>query len=271
MPQPIMQVINASLSLGGRPILDSVNLELYPGEVVALVGPNGAGKSTLLSALCGDEPLESGQILLDGQDIRHRSAKDLAQVRAVQTQESRVSFAFNGEDVIRMGRAPWAGTEEEDRDEEVIAAAVVATESQSLTSRPVQTLSGGEKARISFGRALAQETKVLFLDEPTAAMDIRHQEQLMSTVRSRTTAGVTAVVVLHDLSLAAAYADRVVLLDAGRVVASGNAQDVLTAENLENVYRYPVSVFEHPDHGGLVIIPLRSHLSTQRFREGELI
>lgn len=271
MPQPIMQVINASLSLGGRRVLDTVNLDLYPGEVVALVGPNGAGKSTLLAAMCGDEPLDSGQILLQGREVMHRSAKDLAQLRAVQTQESRISFAFTGEDVIRMGRSPWTGTIEEERDEEVIATAVSVTESQPLISRAVQTLSGGEKARISFARALAQETMLVFLDEPTAAMDIRHQEHLMSTVRSRANSGVTAVVVLHDLSLAAAYADRVVLLDEGRVIAHGTPEEVLTAQNLQSIYRYPVSVFEHPEHGGLVIVPLRAHSSTQRFPEGELI
>lgn len=271
MPEIIMSVEAATLTLGGKPILNCVNLELYAGEVIALVGPNGAGKSTLLAAMCGDEPLDSGQINIFGRNLHSWSVKELARLRAVQSQESRVSFSFDGEDVVRMGRAPWTGTAEEERDEQVIAHALLSTESKMLAKRTVQTLSGGEKARVAFGRALAQETRIMMLDEPTAPMDIRHQEQLMSTVRRRACDGVSVVVVLHDLSLAAAYADRVVLLDAGQVYAVGTPQQVFTSENLEKVYRYPVSVFSDPEHGGLIIMPLRAHLNVPKIREEELI
>ena len=271
MPEIIMSVEAATLTLGGNPVLKRVDLDLYAGEVIALVGPNGAGKSTLLAAMCGDEPLDSGQINIFGRSLSDWSVKELARLRAVQSQESRVSFSFNGEDVVRMGRAPWAGTAEEERDEQIIAHALMSTESEMLGKRTVQTLSGGEKARVAFARALAQETQILMLDEPTAPMDIRHQEQLMTTVRQRARDGVSVVVVLHDLSLAAAYADRIVLLDAGRVYAAGTPQQVFTAENLETVYRYPVSVFSHPKHGGLIIMPLRANLNAPKIREEELI
>lgn len=272
---PVLQAQAATVRMGERMILDAVDLQLFPGEVVALVGPNGAGKSTLLSALSGDLALESGQILIHGRELSQWPVLQLARVRAVQTQESRVSFAFSGQDVVRMGRAPWAGTAEEDRDEQIIAHALAATESLPLAGRTVQTLSGGEKSRVAFARALAQETGLLLLDEPTAPMDIRHQEQLMTLVRQRAAHGASVVVVLHDLTLAAAYADRIVLLDAGRIAASGTPHQVLTETHLEAVYRHRVSVFEHPEHAGLVVLPHRAHLasatSNRQLTEGELI
>ncbi|MCW4465926.1 heme ABC transporter ATP-binding protein [Glutamicibacter sp. MNS18] len=271
MTAPIMQVCAAELSLGGHKILDRIDLQLFPGEVVVLVGPNGAGKSTLLSAMSGDEGLDAGDILLAGKPLADWDVKQLSRVRAVQTQESRVSFAFTGEDVVRMGRAPWAGTAEEELDEMVVANALRSTESGSLAPRTVQTLSGGEKARVAFARVLAQETRIIMLDEPTAPMDIRYQEQLMTTVHHRTREGATAIVVLHDLSLAAAYADRIVLLQAGRIKAVGTPSEVLTAQNLQDVYRYPVSVVQHPESGGVIITPLRPHLQPSKIREEELI
>lgn len=269
--QPAITVRGARVQLGGRTILEHIDLDLFSGEVVALVGPNGAGKSTLLAVLSGDEPLDSGQIVVDGKPLETWGVRDLSRVRAVQTQESRVSFAFTGEEVVRMGRAPWAGTEQEERDDQVLAAALRSTESQVLAGRTVQTLSGGEKARIVFARVMAQETRIIMLDEPTAPMDIRYQEQLMTMVRRRAGEGATAIVVLHDLSLAAAYADRIVLLHDGRVAAAGEPEQVLTAENLQRVYRYPLSVTRHPEHGALVITPLRPHLQPATLREEELI
>lgn len=271
MATPVVEVRAAELSLGGHRILNRIDLQLAAGEVVALVGPNGAGKSTLLSAMSGDEHLDAGTVLVDGRPLAEWGIRRLSRIRAVQTQESRVAFAFTGEDVVRMGRAPWSGTVEEERDAAIVADALRSTESQALAPRTVQTLSGGEKARVSFARVLAQETRIIMLDEPTAPMDIRHQEQLMTMVRERASHGATAIVVLHDLSLAAAYADRIVLLHAGRIKAVGAPIEVLTAENLREVYRYPVSVMHHPDAGGLVITPIRTHLQSTRIREEELI
>lgn len=271
MRRVVMQIQNAELSLGGQRILNGINLEFYAGEVVALVGPNGAGKSTLLSVLSGDEALDAGQLLVAGKPLNEWGVKSLARTRAVQTQESRVSFAFTGEDVVRMGRSPWVGTEQEERDEQIVRQALQLTEAETLAARTVQTLSGGEKARIAFARVLAQETRIIMLDEPTAAMDIRYQEQLMSTVRERARQGATAIVVLHDLSLAAAYADRIVLLHDGAIKAVGSAEQVLTAQNLQLVYRYPVSVITHPESGELLVTPLRPHLQPTKIREEELI
>lgn len=268
---PIIHARGLNVTLGGRSILNDVDIELFPGEVVALVGPNGAGKSTLLSALCGDTALDSGSILVHGIALDEWKTDALARIRSVQMQDARVSFAFTAADVVRMGRAPWAGTQHEDRDESVIAAALELTETSPFAGRSFPTLSGGESARVSFARALAQETALIMLDEPTAAMDIRYQELVLTETMARARAGAAAVVVLHDLSLAAAYADRIVLLSAGGIRAAGTPAEVLRADILEEVYRCPVAVIEHPESGGLAVMPIRQHLRSRRVPQEELV
>ncbi|AIY02265.1 hypothetical protein ART_2666 [Arthrobacter sp. PAMC 25486] len=257
--EPVVQARNARLQLSGKDILDGIDLVLFSGEVLALVGPNGAGKSTLLAALCGDVRLDSGSIEIHGVELGQWQVKDLARLRSVQLQDSKVSFSFSADDVVRMGRAPWVGTRFEDHDEAVIGAATASAETTALSDRNYPTLSGGEKSRVAFARVLAQETPVILLDEPTAAMDIRYQELVLARARDRAAAGAAVVVVLHDLSLAAAYADRIVLLDAGRVHASGSPRDVLQSQILSDVYRHPVTVMELPGSGGLAVVPLRPH------------
>lgn len=252
-----IRVAGVDVTLGGAPILRDASLTVDPGELVALVGPNGAGKSTLLKVMCGDVAVERGDVALFGRDLRHWSGLEAARHRAVQTQQARVSFAFTAREVVQMGRAPWHATAEAIRDDEVVAAAMRLTETVALAARRMPTLSGGESARISFARALAQETAVLLLDEPTAALDLRHQEMELTHMRDRADQGVAVVVVLHDLSLAGAYADRLVLLSGGKVVADGTPREVLRPELLERVYRQRVTVIPDPATGAPVVLPLR--------------
>ncbi|NPC95678.1 heme ABC transporter ATP-binding protein [Nocardioides sp. zg-DK7169] len=240
----------------GRAILADVDLEVRPGEVVALVGPNGAGKSTLLGVLSGDLGPSEGHVELGGRRITKHSAKDLARQRGVQLQKQGLAFGFRVEEVVRMGRSPWYRTPAADRDEEVVEESLGRADVAGLAERLFPTLSGGEQARTSFARLLAQETPLMFLDEPTAALDIRHQEQLLGVVREAAEAGAAVVVVLHDLSLAAAYADRVCVLADGRLRADGAPADVLTGELLTEVYGHPVDVLHHD--GNLVVVPVRA-------------
>ena len=251
----LLRAESVSVELGGHPVLRQVGLAVGPGELVALVGPNGAGKSTLLGALAGDVALTSGEVTLDGRPIGQVSPTALARRRAVLLQQQGLSFGFRVADVVRMGRSPWHRTPEADRDDEVTAMAMAVTEVDGLAERVFPTLSGGEQARASFARVLAQEAPVLLLDEPTAALDIRHQEAVLGVARGAASAGSAVVVVLHDLSLAAAYADRVCLLHAGRVAADGPPDDVLTAERLGEVYEHPVAVTRVD--GSLVVVPVR--------------
>lgn len=247
----------AGLQIGETQILREVDVEVRSGEVLALVGPNGAGKSSLLSLLVGDLAPTSGTVLLDGRPVTEHRPRELARRRGVLLQENRLSFPFEVLDVVRMGRAPWQGTALEDDDDAAVARAMDATEVRHLARRSFPTLSGGEKSRASFARVLAQGARAIFLDEPTAALDIRHQERTLTLARESAQAGDAVVVVLHDLSLAAAYADRLLLIAGGRVVAHGPPADVLDAALLSRVYEHPVEVVERAD-GSLLVLPVRS-------------
>ncbi|QLE71839.1 heme ABC transporter ATP-binding protein [Streptomyces rectiverticillatus] len=243
--------------LAGRTVLDGVDLQVAAGEVLALVGPNGAGKSTLLAALAHDLPAGSGEVRIDGEPAAAWTAAELAVRRAVLPQSAELSFPFPVEEVVRMGRAPWAGTPAEDEDDEAVGAAMAAAEVTGFAARPFAALSGGERARVALARVLAQRTPLLLLDEPTAALDLRHQELVLRICRERAAAGAAVVVVLHDLGLAGAYADRVAVLHAGRIAAEGPPARVFEAELLSHVYAQPVEVIDHPRTGEPLVIPRR--------------
>ncbi|MFE7335191.1 heme ABC transporter ATP-binding protein [Streptomyces griseus] len=265
LPSPVaagscaVEAVGLSVRLGQRQVLDSVDLTAHAGEVVALVGPNGAGKSTLLAALAADLAPGSGEVRIDGRPADAWSAPELALRRSVLPQSAALSFPFPVEDVVRMGRAPWAGTEREDEDDAAVAAAMAATEVTRFAGRPFSALSGGEKARVALARVLAQRAPLMLLDEPTAALDLRHQELVLRICRERAAAGDAVVVVLHDLGLAAAYADRAAVLHDGRIAELGAPDEVFTGELLGEVYRQPVEVFPHPRTGTPLIVPVRQN------------
>jgi len=244
------------VSYDGRAILDDVDLDVRAGEIVALVGPNGAGKSTLLGVVAGDISPTSGRITLDGRDLGDYHARELARHRGVQLQKQGLAFGFRVREVVQMGRSPWHRTDREDDDDRVVAASMERADVQTMADRLFPTLSGGEQARTSFARLLAQETPILMLDEPTAALDIRHQEALLRVAREIAADGAAVVIVLHDLSLAAAYADRICVLSHGRLRADGPPREVLTAELLTEVYAHPVEVIDHA--GSLLVVPVRA-------------
>ncbi|WP_405545658.1 heme ABC transporter ATP-binding protein [Streptomyces phaeochromogenes] len=246
--------------LGGREVLSGVDMTARAGEVLALVGPNGAGKSTLLGALAADLPAAAGVVRVHGRPASEWSAQELALRRAVLPQSAALSFPFAVEEVVRMGRAPWAGRAEEyaeETDEAAVAAAMAATEVSDFAGRSFSALSGGERARVALARVLAQRTRLLLLDEPTAALDLRHQELVLRVCRARAHAGDAVVVVLHDLGLAAAYAHQVVILRAGRAVADGRPAEIFTDRLLSDVYQQPVEVFPHPRTGEVLVAPVR--------------
>ncbi|MFF8583294.1 heme ABC transporter ATP-binding protein [Streptomyces althioticus] len=242
--------------LGARDVLHGVDVAVRAGEVLALVGPNGAGKSTLLGALAADIAPAGGVVRIHGRPVSDWSAPELALRRAVLPQSSALSFPFSVEEVVRMGRAPWAALDPED-DEAAVAGAMAATEVTAFAARPFSALSGGERARVALARVLAQRAPLLMLDEPTAALDLRHQELVLRLCRERARAGDAVVVVLHDLGLAAAYAHRVAVLRAGRVAADGPPEEIFTASLLSEVYDQPVEVLPHPRTGAVLVLPVR--------------
>jgi iron complex transport system ATP-binding protein len=243
-------------TVGGATLVDRIAVEALAGEVLALVGPNGAGKSTLLRLLAGELAPTRGRVTLAGRPLASIGPAERARLRAVMPQETVLGFAFTVREVVAMGRHPHRRTGTE-RDAEAVANAMRRTEVQSLRDRSYPTLSGGERSRTTLARVLAQEAPVLLLDEPTAALDIRHQERAMTVARSLAHAGATVVAVLHDLNLAAAYADRVALLDRGRLAGVGSPWSVLREDLLGAVFDHPVRVTRSPWGDAPLVVPQR--------------
>lgn len=250
-----------SFAYGQNEVLTDVSLEVEPGRVVGLLGPNGTGKSTLLGILTGDLKPASGEVLLDGRDIATFSRKELARTRAVMPQSSDFPFAYLVRDIIAMGRASWdTGAEENDR---IIDAALERTAVADMQERDITSLSGGETARVTLARVLAQDASIVFLDEPTAALDVSHQERTMSTCVELAAEGKTVVAVMHDIQLAAAYCDLIALMHDGRIVRYGPPEEVLTSESLSEIYEWPIRVLTL-DGGELAIIPARKAAGARR-------
>ncbi len=254
---PMIQLENVTFYRGTRAILRDINLSVEAGEMVAIVGPNGAGKSTLLSAIAGDVHPQSGTVSIGHMPIGEYRPRPLARIRSVLSQENIVTFPFTVREVVAMGRSPWVGLPESDEDETVIADSIDAVDMRYLSGRKFVQLSGGERARASLGRVLAQRTPIVLLDEPTAALDLKHQETALSIARELCAAGTTVVVVLHDLTLAAAYADRIAVINDGVMDAYGTPDEVLTGDLLSAVYDIPIEVFRHPASGGVIVQPRR--------------
>ena len=247
----LLQARNVTLHLGERKLLDDINLTLAAGKVVALIGPNGAGKSTLLRVLTGFQMPDSGGITLAGRSLNDWSGEALSRKRAVMRQRSGMAFSWPVEDVIAMGRAPWPEKETKSIVREVMAL----TGCDTLAGRDFCQLSGGEQQRVQLARALAQlwlegqPHGWLFLDEPTSALDLYHQQHILRLLRRLSLMGTLSVcVVLHDLNLAALWADRIVLLHEGRLVANGSPQEVLDETTLQHWYQADLRVFRHPEH-----------------------
>ncbi|GAB19165.1 hemin ABC transporter ATP-binding protein [Gordonia effusa NBRC 100432] len=253
----VLAAHNVSIALDGRQIVSDVELSVASGEIVALVGPNGCGKSTLLSALGGFRAPSSGHVELCGEAVSALAAKEMGRRRAVVTQHNRPDIGFTVGEVVEMGRYPWTRTPQAAESARIIAEAIADCDLAELVDRPVSRLSGGQQARVSLARALAQRTPVLLLDEPTAALDIAHQEATLQVLRRARDRGVAILIVVHDLSLAAAYADRVALMKSGRIVASGTPETVLTDTLLSEIYDHPVEIIAHPRTGQSVIVPRR--------------
>jgi iron complex transport system ATP-binding protein len=259
--QVVLTAANLTVRLGGAEILREVSIEVRAGRVLALVGPNGAGKSTLLAALSGDLDPDSGGVEIDGATPAEWTTRELAVRRGMLMQRIDVSFPFHVTDIVRMGRAPWAGTPAEEWDDDVVATAMSEADVLHFAPRVFNSLSGGERARAAMARVLAQEPVLLLLDEPTAALDIRHQEQVMGLARDRARRGDAVVVVMHDLGLAASYADDIAVMSRGRIAAVGPPADVLTRELLSEVYEHPIEVWRHPRTGAVVVLPQRDRPS----------
>ena len=239
-----------SVTVPGTRLLDDIRLTAEPGTVVGLVGPNGSGKSTLLRCVYQALRPDEGAVRLDGEDLRTMPPRAAARVLAALPQESGAEFDFTVTEVVAMGRLPHErrGAAEDRR---ICAEAMAATGVGHLADRGFLALSGGERQRVLIARALAQQPRVLVLDEPTNHLDISHQLDVLTLVRD---AGLTVLAALHDLNLAAAYCDRLYVLDAGRVVASGIPEDVLRPALLAEVFGVRAHPVRHPVTGAVQLL-----------------
>jgi iron complex transport system ATP-binding protein len=244
----ILAAKDVTFQVNGSPLVDGLTLEVEPGEILGIVGPNGAGKSTLVNLLSGDLGPTAGEVRLHGKLLSEYPPLELARARAVLPQRNLLRFPFQAVDVVTMGRYPYRSDpgNSRSRDFDVALEMMRRTDTLDLARRTFPTLSGGEQARVSLARVLAQQTPLLLLDEPTASLDVRHQEQVMGTLDDLAAEGVAVLAVLHDLNLAARFADRLGLLAGGRLVAHGKTRDVLDSELLSEVYRQPITVIPHP-------------------------
>lgn len=242
-------VRDAEVRAGGRAILAAASFTAPIGAVTGIIGPNGAGKSTLIGAVLGLRPLATGTIAFEGADLPNMPAADRAKLCAYVEQSADTPERLTVRDVVALGRVPFqsawqsAPTAE---DEAIVAAAIAELALGAFTARLYHTLSGGEQQRVQIARALAQEPRLLLLDEPTSHLDIQAQLLTLDLLTRRARAGCTVVLAMHDLNLAARYCDHLVALNAGSTVAEGAPADVLTPERLLDVYGVHASIIRLP-------------------------
>jgi iron complex transport system ATP-binding protein len=255
-----MKLVTRSVSVayGGNKALDDVSFALASGELVAIVGPNGSGKTTLLRTLLGLVPVRSGDVTLDDRPVHDWTRRALAEKIAALPQREEPAFPLTVREAVLMGRWSRLGpiASVTDTDELAIASALARCDVTGFEQRGIETLSGGEWQRVRLARALASTPQLLLLDEPTAALDIGHEMELFELLRELVADGLGVLVITHQLNLAARYADRMVLLDGGRVMAQGRPEEVLRADVVSTVFSWPVAVTSWSG-GAPQIVPLR--------------
>jgi len=255
----MLQADRISVAIGSKRLIDGVCLALQPGEMLAVVGPNGAGKSTLLRALSGEARLAAGSMTLDGRTLKQIGHEHLALRRAVLPQETRLAFSLTVEQVVSLGRLPHRGRADRMADRIAINRALQAVDMAAFTIRAWPTLSGGERQRVNLARVLAQldigneaqQPRYLLLDEPTAALDLKHQLALLKLLRVQVNQGIGVLAILHDLNQAL-LADRVAVLSAGKLIALGSPNEVLTPDIVRQAYDVEARVIDLPGGGKLI-------------------
>jgi len=262
----MLKIEGLSVSYGSRRALQAVSMDVQSSQVLALIGPNGAGKSTLVRAVSGIIPVQAGKVGADGVDLLSLPAMQRARYLAVVPQAVSLPPAFTVWETVLLGRTPYLNFlgQISEKDEQIARLALQRVDALDLAERRVGELSGGEQQRVLLARSLAQSTPILLLDEPTVHLDLQHQVSLMETVRSLAHADNLAVLVaMHDLNLAARYADRVALLVGGEVRAAGSARQVLTPELISAAYHLTVQVVPHPFADVPLVLP-ESQSTTER-------
>jgi iron complex transport system ATP-binding protein len=250
-----MSIISAekiNFSYAAKPVMEKVSFVIDEAQIVAIIGPNGSGKTTLLKIINGTLFPDTGQMLIDGKDTSRWSRKDIAQKVAIVPQETAVIFPFYAEEIVLMGRFPHLSNYsfEDKKDYRIVHEAMEKTDTLAFAARRFDELSAGERQRVLIARALAQEPKVLLLDESTVFLDLKHQAQFLALLRQLNTAQqLTVIFVTHDINLAAQHADRIILLYSGKIYAIGKPAEVITAANIKEVYDVDSLIDKNPQSG----------------------
>ncbi|MDO3384573.1 heme ABC transporter ATP-binding protein [Gilvimarinus sp. SDUM040013] len=254
-----LRIEQVAVHVAGKPLLLPMDLNVAAGEVVSVIGPNGAGKTTLLRAIAGDVNASGGRVLLEKQLLSTIEPRARARQMAVLSQHNTLEFAFTGFEVVAMSRGPHSTGRV--LDVQICHEAMEAMDVSHLAKRFYPTLSGGEQQRLHLARVLAQiwreqdaRERLLLLDEPVTSLDIGHQHQLMEAVKSFAATGVAVLMTVHDITLAASYSDRLVVLDRGRCVANGQPQNVLTEALVSDVFETDVLILPHPKTGKPIVV-----------------
>lgn len=259
----MLEARDITINYGPREVVSGVSLRTEPRQIVAIIGPNGAGKSTILRALNGTLPPARGEILLDEKPLRSYARRAVARRIAVVAQEAELHFPVTVLEFVLAGRYSWSSASswgwESEHEVEIAHRIISETELQGFEARLMNELSGGERQRAVLARALVTEAKVFLLDEPTANLDLAHQAAMLRLVRGRCDdREAAAVVITHDVNLAAEFADRVILLKAGQVIATGAPRDVFKPELLSRVFDLEILIDAHPISGAPRITPVHT-------------
>jgi iron complex transport system ATP-binding protein len=254
----MLSVRSLTFSYDAHPVLQDINLSVQAGEILAVIGPNGAGKSTLVKAISGVLPTPSSHIFIGGEDISHLSFEQRARKTAVVSQARDLPPYFSVYQTVLLGRTPylnWLGrpsTVDHDR----VRYSLEQTQLDEFADRLVGELSGGEQQRVLLARALAQDTPLMLLDEPTTHLDLQYQSNILNLVnRLAHKDRIAVLVVLHELNMASLYSDRIALLVNGEIYSIGEPENVLTSKNLSEVFKIPVNVIPHPHYGTPLVLP----------------
>lgn len=252
-----------------RPIVDEVTLELHPGEIMAILGPNGAGKSTFFKLLSGEIKCKHGAVGYNGHDTQKLKSKELAEVRAVMPQHSQLNFPFTAQEVVELGLISCQSKHPSD----LVAEVMEITNTTHLKDQVFNHLSGGEKQRVQLARVLVQIweprpfPRYLLLDEPTSSLDIAQQHAVLKVLQSLKSRNIGVLVILHELNLAAQYADKIALLKNGVVAKIGKVAEVLEEEILAHVFDHPIHLIQNPVTGGMLIAAAQVNQTIPTFKQ----
>ncbi len=255
-----VELVGASTSPWGSPLLTDISLSVEPGSALGVVGPNGAGKTSLLKLIAGDFPAEQGTITLSGVDNNTLTARERARQLAYLPQFSLLNFPYTVDEVVMLGRTPHTGGYEEDL--RIVDTAIKCADIERLRGRLYTQLSGGEKQRVQLARVLAQiwdddsmKNRLLLLDEPTTALDLAHQQQLVEVIQGLKAKSCAVLLVVHDFNLLASVADYILVLDQGRQVNQGTPEAIYQPEMFARLFDTQVIIQRHPTQGYPIVVP----------------